>query len=292
MKRSTANRIAPRRLARGVAAALLLAGLAACSANDARLDSNSGGDAARDQAMAVFVDRTVTDRIDAPGGDHTDWKYVDVLDPGRMRVEVSVDTPEQVEKAFVELTDAFGNRLDRQLVTPAQTNYVFAKEVENAPDKFYVRMFSEKGSSVYTVGVRVAYAAPPPPPPKPTQVVEAPEPPPKTKTRRKRTRRTVTRPTKKPPPPPVKEPPPPPPPPAEAVTGRVVRIIPTKDDQAVILTIFVPTGSDVRVGQRATVYKGGSPAGKITVSKVEGRRVTARFDRAPGQATGLTKVKF
>ncbi len=271
----------------------LLAALAACSANDTRLDSNSGGDAARDQAMAVFVDRTVTDRIDAPGGDHTDWKYVDVLDPGRMRIEVSVDTPEQTEKAFVELTDAFGNRLDRQLVTPGQTNYVFAKEVEEAPDKYYVRMFSQKGGSVYTVGVRVAYAAPPPPPPPPpTQVVEAePEPPPK-RTRRKRTRRTpVKRPVKKPPP--VEKPADPPPAPvALAVTGKVVRIIPTKDDQAVVLTIVVPGGSDVRVGQRATVYKGGSPAGTITVSKVSGRRVTATFNQPPGQATGLSKVKF
>lgn len=277
--------------------ALAIVAIAACSTREVKLDSNSGGDAARDQAMAVFIDRTVTDRLDAPGGDHTDWKYVDILDKGGLRVEVSVDTPEQLGKSFIELTDAFGNRLDRQLVSQGQTNYVFTREVETTPDKYYVRVFTEQGGSVYTVGVRLAYAPDPTPPPPPKRIVPDPEPEPEVKPRkRRRTRTRRPRPVKKDPTPP---PPPPPPPPdptpaAAPITGTVVRIIPTKDDQAVTLTVVVPSGSKVGAStHRAVAYKGGSalPA-SVSILKVSGRKITARLNEVPGQAAGTNKVKF
>lgn len=278
---------------RRLALALAGAALAACSATDTRLDSNSGGDAARDQAMALFIDRTVTDRLDAPGGDHTDWKYVDILDKGKMRVEVSVDQPEQLGKAYVELTDAFGNRLDRQLVSQGQTNYVFTREVETVPDKYYVRAFTEQGGSVYTVGVRLAYAPAPPPPPQPKIKEPEPEPEPVKKQPRRRTPRTRPRPTPRPDPtpPPVEKPPP-----TEEViivTGRVVRIIPAKDDQSVELTILLNGADPVgRTTHSAVAYRGGSRLGPVTGLRVEGRQVIGDLALPPGKVTGSITVKF
>lgn len=262
-----------------------------CGGVEVKLDSNSGGDAARDQAMAVFVDRTVTDRLDGQGGDHTDWKYVDVLDKGRLRIEVSVDTPENLKGAQVELTDAFGNRLDRQLVGQGQTNYVFAREVEKTPDKYYVRVFAQDGRSVYTVGTTLAYAPEPAPPPvavAPAPVEEVAEP----KPRKRRVRRA-----RKPKPEPKPEPTPvvPAEPPAAApatITGRVVRIIPAKDDQSVQVTILLKGNDRVSGRVSATAYKGGARLGSVKIISNKGKQLVGRIDLPPGQVTGSIKVEF
>lgn len=263
-----------------------------CGGVEVKLDNNSGGDAARDQAMAVFIDRTVTDRLDGQDGDHTDWKYVDVLDKGRLRIEVSVDTPENLKGAQVEMTDAFGNRLDRQLVGQGQTNYVFAREVEKTPDKFYVRVFAEDGRSVYTVGTTLAYAPEPAPPP----VAVAPPPEEtasKPKPRKRRARRArKPKPKPKPKPPPVTTPDPPPAVAPATITGRVVRIIPAKDDQSVQVTILLKGNDRVSGRVSATAYKGGARLGSVKILSNKGKQLVGRIDLPPGQVTGSIKVKF
>lgn len=272
---------------------LLALGLAlgACGTVEVKLDSKSGGDAARDQAMAVFVERTVTDRLDAPGGDHTDWKYIDILDKGRLRIEVSFDNPELTKGGEVEFTDEFGSRLDRQIVTPGQSNYIFAREVEKVPNKFFVKVFTREGRTVYTVGSSLAYAPEPAPPPPPVAEPE-PEPEPVRKRKRRTTRR---KPVKKPPvkKPPVTKPPPTPEPVAAPVIikGTVIRAIPSDDKQSVEVTIRLSSDAAVRTsGVKA--YKGGSFLAPVKVLKVSGRTVKGIINEPPGKVTGRIEVRF
>lgn len=268
--------------------------LGGCGGVETRLDSASGGDAARDQAMAVFLERTVTDRVDAPNGDHTDWKYIDILDRGRLKIEVSFDSPEKLKGGEVEFTDEFGSRLDRQLVLGGQSNYIFTREIEKVPTKFFIRVFTQEGRTVYTVGSEMAYLPPenPDPPPQPTVAVpkQVEDPPPQKRNRRARTR---TRPK-----PPVTKPPPPPPEPDPGpsgptfASGRVIRVIPAEDDQSVTLTIRLGTADPVDKSTTATAYKGGSRLGRVRILKVSGRTITGQLDLPPGKVTGAIEVRF
>lgn len=267
--------------------------LGGCGGVETKLDSASGGDAARDQAMAVFLERTVTDRVDAPNGDHTDWKYIDILDRGRLKIEVSFDTPEKLKGGEVEFTDEFGSRLDRQLVRGGQSNYVFTREIDKVPTKFFVRVFTQEGRTVYTVGSEMAYLPPenPDPPPQPVarpKTVEEPTPPPKRRRTRTRTR-TPPKTVVKPPPP---EPDPPPPSGPTFAKGRVIRVIPAEDDQSVTLTIRLGTADPVDKSTTATAYKGGSRLGRVTILKVSGRTITGQLNLPPGKVTGAIEVRF
>lgn len=271
----------------GAAVVLVVAG---CGGVESRLDGQSGGDAARDQAMAIFLDRTVTDRIDGPEGDHTDWKYLDILDKGRLKIEVSFDTPEKLKGGEVEFTDEFGGRLERQPVTGGQSNYIFTREVDKVPNKFFVRVFAQDGQSVYTVGSNMAYLPPENPPPR---VEPEPEPEPEVQPRRRPVRRQAT------PKPPVTRPPPkePDPPPANPsgptiATGRVIRVIPAEDDQSVTLTIRLSSADPVDKRTPATAYRGGSRLGRVTITDVTGRTITGVLGLPPGKVTGSIEVRF
>ena len=155
-------------------ALLFVAGLAACGAVAGSMDAKSEGDQARDQALALFLDRTMTDSVDGEGGDNTDWKYIDIVDKGGLRVDVGMDAPEGLKGAEIELFDEFGKRLDRRLVMPNQTSYSFEVEVDKVPNKYFVRTFTAEGRSTYSIGARLA---PDPGQPEPRRVVEArPEP--------------------------------------------------------------------------------------------------------------------
>jgi hypothetical protein len=263
--------------------------MAGCGAVGPKLDANSEGDAVRDQALAVFIDRTGTDRLDGQGGDNTDWKYVDVVDKGRLRINVSMDSPQSLLGGEVGFYDEFGNRLERFMVTTNQSNYIFAVEVEKIPNKYFVRAFTKDGGSVYSVGATLALAAAPPPPQPFQPVVEAPPEPVAAPTPRRRTKRRARPPAAKKPPPP-----PPPPPAADAVPviGRVIRSIPAADNTSVTLTVRLPSNSGVTRGTRGKLYKGGAYLGVASILKVVGRTATGLVKVAPGKVTGRLTVKF
>ncbi len=262
---------------------LLLAG---CITVGGAVDSRSEGDQARDRALAVFVDRTVTDRINGSEGDNTDWKYIDIVDPGHLRVTVSIDNPGSLKGGELSLHDEFGERLERRLVMDGQVSYVFEVDVEKVPHKYFVRVFTKEGTSVYTVGSRLAYAPPPKPPepvfadePEPEPVVAAPAP----VKRKVRKRRPRPRPAPKPKPEPVAAP--------SVVKGKVVRVIP--GDGYVKLSIRLSADAPVKKGASGTVLKNGSPMDEpLQVLKVSGRSVTARVNAPPGHFSGKLTVSI
>lgn len=265
---------------------LLLSTLAlcACGSVQPQLDWASDGDQMRDRALAFFLDATADDRIEATNGDNTDWKYIDIIDPGRLRVAARVDTPERLEAGSVGLYDKFGGLIERQLIKPNQTNYVFGTRVSKVPAKYFVQVFAKSGISVYSVGADLKR---PPAPAAPQPVAVAPAPTPvAAPTRRRRTKRRRSRPV-------PKRAAPPPQPPAAAVTtvrGRVVRVIPTETPKRSVISIRLSSNAKVPVGARGHVVKSGERF-PFKVTKSRGRKITASISVPPGKLTGnLTAV--
>lgn len=269
---------------------LTAAAVIGCGSVKPSLDGKSEGDEVRDRALAVFIDRSTTDRIDGDDGDNTDWKYVDVIDKGRLSITVSIDAPDKLSGAEIAVHDEFGSRLERLLVVDNQTNYVFGTEVEKIPNKYFVKIFTMGGTSAYTVGVRLAYAPDPTPPrpvapaPAPAPVYEPePEPVRKAPTIRKRAPERPPAPR----PPPVAEPEPVA---KSSVTGRVVRVTPSED--ASYVTLSVRVDGPVAKGAVGEVYKGGENLGSGRVTRGGNKTISVRVDKAPGKFTGGLTVKF
>jgi len=124
-------------------------------------DSNTGGDGSRDEAVGFSVERSVTDRIEGSVGDNTDWKFVELKDKGALAVTVVFDQPEALTGAYVELLDAFGSRIERTDVKPDRKAYTLHDEVEKVPGKRYIRLSTQTGDSIYTIGTAITVRTPP-----------------------------------------------------------------------------------------------------------------------------------
>jgi hypothetical protein len=280
-----------RRSAWSLALAAALA--AGCGTVPSNLDSSDEGDNERDRAMAVFIDRSVTDRLDGDNGDNTDWKYVDVVEPGKLKITVSLDHPEALEQAEVELTDEFGSRLDRSVVEANQPVYVFDQQIKK-PTKFFVKIFARHGGTPYTVGSSLEM---PPPPPEPTVVTAAPAPPPPPPMEPAVPNKIKPKPITPPKTGPVVAAPPTaapaPAPAATKVGGRVIRVIPAEDNASVTISIKLDEGAVVSPGDRGTVFKGsGESIGDFVVTSVSGRSAQAKVSKPPHLFNGSLSVSI
>jgi hypothetical protein len=280
----------------GAFAVLTLVALVASGCGGAQLDSRTGGDGVRDQAMGLFVNESsITDGLDGDDGDNTDWRYVDVTDEGRLTVTVSVDKPEQLGGAEVSLHDEFGGRLERQLVAGNRGTFTFAQEVEKSPTRFFVRIFAEGGRSSYSVGAMQSIrpskvVAPPPVVVAPPPEVE-PEPPPRRTARRQPRKRATPKPNVVVTPPPMRAEPVAPPPSAVAIEGFVTRVIAGKNNESCELTIRL-TGGNVAKGQRGDLVRGGEVLERVVVTRASGSNLSATVPLPPGKLTGSLRVRF
>lgn len=302
---------------------IALLALAGCGGVASELDSKSEGDEVRDQSLALFLDRTMTDSLDGGDGDHTDWKYLDLVEKGGLRIDVGIDQPEGLKGGEVELFDEFGKRLDRRLIMPNQTSYFFELEVEKIPNKYFVRTFTREGRSSYSIGARLA---PDPGEPEPRPVVVRPEP-----EEPEPAEAPVTCPAgqtlkgkrcvcpaglskvgskcveKKAAPPPVVVEAPrtqaPPPVVAEAprteappqvgsagrstvtVTGSVVRVVPSEDGRSATISIRLDADFDMKKGGQGTLYKNGNEEARFTVTRARGRQALATVGMSTADLT-------
>jgi hypothetical protein len=130
---------------------LVLAPLACVTVDSPGLEKTDLLDRRRDGALAVFLNRKVTDSIDVPTGDFVDWKYVDVGQPGQIQMAIAFDSPDQVEGEVI-FRDTFGKVLEKQRLTAARGLYAFSP-VNAVRGRYYIEISADSGASVYTVGV-------------------------------------------------------------------------------------------------------------------------------------------
>lgn len=307
---------------------MLLGVLAGCGGVSTQLDNNSDGDEVRDQATGLFIDMTRTDAIDGGEGDNTDWSYLDVIDPGGLRVSVGFDNPEKLEGAYVSLFDEFGKRLDRRLIVPNTTSYVFDRDVEKVPNKFYIKVFTKDGKSVYSLGARISLA--PSATPQTVVPIRQPDPEPEPEARPEARPTRVNCPSgmrsrrgrcvckrgyeragkgckKKKTAAPVATPPDSPPvvaPRTEApavvksagrsYSGRVTRVLPGANGESVTIVISF-SAPGVKKGDRGQLFKNGAPlaGASVKITKASGKAAKAYVPVASSEVSnGKLTVKI
>lgn len=122
--------------------------LGACSTEDTvKPDSASGDDAERGHAQELFLDKLTDDFIDAEGGDATDWKFFKIRDKGILTLTVYWDNKDV--RSIIDVRDRFGALLDSRRHSPELEKDKLEMRVE--PGTHFVRLFTEKGESVYTI---------------------------------------------------------------------------------------------------------------------------------------------
>lgn len=122
----------------------------ACARPPKQYDTNSGGDETRQTARKLFPGQNVTDSLDDPGGDHTDWKELRIRENGSLSVTVALDDVRGIE-GFISIKDGFGVELERRPINPSDNLYNFDK-IPVYQGEYYVQVFLETGKSTYTVG--------------------------------------------------------------------------------------------------------------------------------------------
>lgn len=130
--------------------ACLCAGVWGCPPPERELDWNSGGDETRDQARKLFAGQNVTDSLDDPNGDNTDWKLIRIREPGDLDVTVAIDNTRKMN-GFVSIKDGFGVELGRRKINATDNLYTFS----NLPvfqGEIFVQVFVDRGRSSYTAG--------------------------------------------------------------------------------------------------------------------------------------------
>ena len=121
-----------------------------CPPPERELDWNSGGDETRDKARKLFAGQNVTDSLDDPNGDNTDWKLIRIREPGDLDVTVALDDTRRMA-GFVSIKDGFGVELGRRAINSTDNLYTFS----NLPvfqGEIFVQVFVERGRTTYTAG--------------------------------------------------------------------------------------------------------------------------------------------
>ncbi len=129
---------------------LAIASMTACVTPPKQYDTNSGGDENRKTARQLFPGQNVTDSLNDPGGDHTDWKEVRVRENGNLGITVAIDDLRGID-GYISIKDGFGVELERRPINSADSLYNFDK-IPVYQGEYYIQVFFETGKSTYTVG--------------------------------------------------------------------------------------------------------------------------------------------
>ena len=114
------------------------------------LDTASGGDDTRRTSLKLFFGQNVTDSINDPQGDNTDWKEIRVREAGTMGVIISIDETSDI-RGEVTVHDGFGTLLERRDLRSSDKLYTIDR-IPVDQGEYYVKIFVNRGASVYTAG--------------------------------------------------------------------------------------------------------------------------------------------
>lgn len=243
----------------------------ACAVEKQGIDTNSGGDHKRDLAKKIPLGRTVTDRVSAPGGDHTDWKYIDIEEEGTLKVTVSVDNP-QVSGVLMILNE-LGEPLRRMTINAREHSYEFEDIPVEPKQKYFVKVAVSKYETVYSVGNTFEK--------KPTDVVQIMAPPEEPKTKVVYVNRKPSTPKPKDP-----EPVPEEDPTKIVVTTTILNFIPWKEGKATRITFAQGSEQGIKRGGTVNISTGGT----CTIKEVFPRTSVCFVEKPPDSFREGTRV--
>lgn len=264
------------------AAALALVG---CSV-EVKPDHASGKDFEKAGAQELFLDKLIDDYISAEEGDNTDWKYFKVKDKGILELTVYWDNKEV--RSDIEVRDRFGVILDRRSHSAELEKDRMEMRVE--PGTHFVRLYTGKGASVYTIEAKFTRfdhspnddVVPVASPLDGGGLLEEPipmaaaDPGP---TGRRPAPRGEPRPQAAPPLPRRAAAP-------AGIQGTITRLIPGGGNRSTILTISLGANDGVKNGDKGVVLDdNGGPLSKggLLIEKVSAKSATARTNLTAGE---------
>lgn len=244
--------------------------LGGCGVEEVKPDGASGPDAEKTGATELFLDKLTDDYVSVEAGDATDWKYFKIREKGILTLTVYWDNKDI--RSIIDVRDRFGALLDTRRHSSELEKDVLELRVE--PGTHFVRLFTEKGESVYTIeAVFQQFDHSPSDDFRPTAVggdllgdplADDARPQPRTR-RTRRTRRT-----KRPDPKPDTSP---------TASARIVRILPLAGGRGTELTLDKGTNDGVSKGDSGYILDDDGKrleGSEFTVDSAEERVSTAR----------------
>lgn len=145
-------------------------------------------DAKKENALGlIFGMPQIDDRLDYPGGDREDWRYIIVAEQGVMSVTINVDKPSEVDGGW-NIIDSEGRILHRQSFSKNEGYYEF-KDFPVKRGVYYFQVFATGGKSIYTIATSFRPTAPVVVEQPPVIEEDEPDPEPKQKTRSRRSKK-------------------------------------------------------------------------------------------------------
>ncbi|MCA9545729.1 MAG: hypothetical protein KC583_20750 [Myxococcales bacterium] len=121
-----------------------------CGGGEVKPDSASGDDFERAGAAELFLDKLTDDYVDADKGDNTDWKFFKIRQRGILELTIYWDQKDV--RSIVDVRDRFGVLIDSRRHSAELEKDKMDLKVE--PGTHFVRLFTDKGKSVYTIEAR------------------------------------------------------------------------------------------------------------------------------------------
>lgn len=113
-------------------------------------DAMSGKDGLRGDAPNAELDQYIDDRVSASGGDHSDWRALDMAQNARLTVEIWWDNPE-VEASLLLRSRRAGSA--QKLVHRHGVRHETLGPIDVTEGAWYLRVQAQTGSSSYTLRI-------------------------------------------------------------------------------------------------------------------------------------------
>jgi len=127
---------------------VLALGITACAAT---LDSQSGGDHLRSQAVELQLDKDHHDSVSASAGDHTDWKKIQIPMDASYMVHMFWDSP--YSEITLHVRDPAGRLKFRLQKTRGQDQNRW-RGLRLSEGMHYLEIRAHKLGSVYTLKIK------------------------------------------------------------------------------------------------------------------------------------------
>lgn len=124
--------------------------LVAAACGSAEPDTNSGGDAYRNEAQPMPLEEMVTGELDMEAGDQTDWKSAELADGDKATVTLSAD--KKGAAVSVTVFDKYGAEIAKGVKKGGSEDPVKVQFKAPSEGKYFVRIRHTGGSkTTYSV---------------------------------------------------------------------------------------------------------------------------------------------
>ena len=116
--------------------------LAGCAG---KIDRKSGGDAYRNEAKTIAPGKFVDDTLDHSAGDSTDWKSVEIVQPGKFVVALTSDPDAEIA---LGVYDKYGAPVGSAIKRKGSSKMVKVTVTAKGTGLYFIRIRAQNGGSI------------------------------------------------------------------------------------------------------------------------------------------------